>query len=81
MGKDSHQDADQSLTGSNVTLYELMKSAGISSVESLSKLSGISQKTIFNVQYRKHKPSNGTIHLLAGALKRNPDIVRSSLNA
>jgi len=58
----------------------MMNKVGISSFEDLSEASGVSLRSIFNCRRKLHKPNNGTIHLLATALRTQPNIVRSALN-
>jgi lambda repressor-like predicted transcriptional regulator len=61
-------------------LYKLMREAGFTSIESLSKKSGVSARTIFNCQYNLSAPTNGTVVLLARALKVDPSRLRSVLS-
>jgi hypothetical protein len=76
MGKKRHPDEDPS---PEEGLYGLMREAGFNSVESLSKKSGVSARTIFNCQYNLNAPTNGTVVLLARALKVDATRLRSVL--
>jgi hypothetical protein len=76
MGKTRHPHADQSLEEG---LYGLMHTAGFTSVGALSESSGVSARTIFNCHYGLCEPTNGTITLLAHALKVKTDRLRAVL--
>ena len=77
MGTKRHPNEDQR---PEEGLYGLMREAGFTSVESLSKKSGVSARTIFNCQYNLSAPTNGTVVLLARALKVDPSRLRSVLS-
>jgi len=81
MGKNTNTKPHKDPTRSTVSLEDMMNKVGISSFEDLSEASGVSLRSIFNCRRKLHKPNNGTIHLLATALRTQPNIVRSALNA
>lgn len=60
-------------------LYGLMRESGFNSIEQLAKDSGVSARTIFNCQYNLNAPTNGTVVLLARALKVDATRLRSVL--
>lgn len=64
---------------SRISMDDLMDVAGISSIAELSRASGVSVRTIFNCRHSKHAPNNGTVYLLAMALKTDPKKIRFAL--
>ena len=81
MGKEQDRETHRDSSRSNVSLHDLMDVVGYTSIEELSKASGISARTIFNCRYGRNDPNNGTIYLLAMALKTDPNKIRSALGS
>ena len=81
MGKEQDRETHRDSSRSNVSLHDLMDVVGYTSIEELSKASGISARTIFNCRYGRKDPNNGTVYLLAMALKTDPNKIRSALGS
>ena len=79
MGKTQDRKTNRNSSRSILTLHDLMDMVGYTSIEELSKASGVSARTIFNCRYGRNDPNNGTVYLLAMALKTDPQKVRSVL--
>ena len=81
MGKEQDRETHRDSSRSNVSLHDLMDVVRYTSIEELSKASGISARTIFNCRYGRNDPNNGTVYLLAMALKTDPNKIRSALGS
>jgi catalase (peroxidase I) len=79
MGKTQDRETHRDSSRSNVSLHDLMDVVGYTSIEELSKASGVSARTIFNCRYGRNDPNNGTVFLLAMALKTDTQKIRSAL--
>ena len=77
MGKARDIDGD---TGVEEGIKGLMRAAGFTSISELSEHSGVSVRTIFNCKNKIHRPTRGTISLLAWNLNVTPEELEKVLS-